>query len=157
MLATLATACGGSDKANTPTPTTPLSPTNPSTIAPAKFCDAAQAAKASADVQQKLFDAVDPPAAAAIQPAIEDFAGKFAAMNAISPAEIQADVATLNSAAQQLATIVRTNNYDVVAMVSTKEFAALNTTFGSDAYISAQDKFQVFLDTNCGFTTTPGT
>jgi hypothetical protein len=141
MLATLATACGSSDKADS-------QPT---------FCEVAKAVKAAADVQQKLFDAVDPPAAADMQPATDDFALKFAAMNTISPAEIKADVETLNGAAQQLATLVRTNKYDVVAMVSTPEFAALNDTFGSDAYTSAQNRFQRYLDTKCGFAATPGT
>jgi hypothetical protein len=141
ILATLATACGSSDEANS-------QPT---------FCEVAQAVKAAADVQQKLFDAVDPPAAADVQPAIDDFALKFAAMNSISPADIKADVETLNDAAQQLATIVRKNNFNVVAMVSTPEFAALNDTFGSDAYTSAQNKFQLYLDTKCVLAATPGT
>ena len=141
MLATMSTACGGSDKADTE----------------ASFCEVAAAVKDAADVQQKLFDAVDPPAATAVQPAVEDFAGKFAAMNSIAPTGIKSDVATLNGVAQQLANVVRTSKYDVVAMVSTREFAALTTTFSSATYRSAKDRFQRYLDTNCGFTTTPGT
>ncbi len=139
MLAT--TSCRGSDKATTE----------------ASFCEVATAVKAAADVQQKLFDAVAPPAATAMQPAVEDFAAKFAAMNSVAPAAIRSDVATLNGVAQQLAAVVRTNNYDVVAMVSTPQFAALTKTFRSATYTSAQNRFQSYIDTNCGFTTTTGT
>ena len=136
-----ATACGGSDAANS-------QPT---------FCEVAAAVKDATDVQQKLFDAVDPPVATAVQPAVEDFAAKFAAMNSIAPTAIKSDVATLNGVAQQLASVVRSSKYDVVAMVSTPQFAALTTTFSSATYTSAQNRFQGYLDTTCGFTTTPGT
>ena len=142
ILATVVTACGSSNAADSPPP----------------FCDVAVAVKSAADAQQKLFDAIDPPPATAVQIAVEDFAGKFAAMNSIAPTGIKSDVATLNGVAQQLASVVRTSKYDVVAMVGTKEFAALTTTFTSATYTSAQDRFQRYLDTNCGFaTTTPGT
>jgi hypothetical protein len=141
ILATLVTACSNSDAADTPPP----------------FCDVAFAVKSAADAQQKLFDAVDPPPATAVQIAVDDFAAKFAAMNSVAPTGIKSDVATLNGVAQQLANVVRTSNYDVVAMVGTPEFAALTTTFSSATYTSAQDRFQRYLDTNCGFTTTPGT
>ena len=141
ILATLVTACGSSDAADSP---------------PA-FCDVAFAVKSAADAQQKLFDVVDPPPATAVQIAVEDFTAKFAAMNSIAPTGIKSDVATLNGVAQQLADVVRASKYDVVAMVSTPEFAALTTTFNSATYTSAQDRFQRYLDTNCGFTTTPHT
>jgi hypothetical protein len=141
ILATVMTACGSSDAAEAPPP----------------FCDVAFAVKSAADAQQKLFDAVDPPPATAVQIAVEDFAAKFAAMNSIAPTGIKSDVATLNGVAQQLANVVRTSNYDVVAMISTPQFAALTTTFASATYTSAQDRFQQYVDTNCGFTTTPGT
>ena len=58
---------------------------------------------------------------------------------------------------KDLMNVVRTSKYDVVAMVATPEFAALTTTFSSTTCTSAQDRFQTYLDTNCGFTTTPGT
>lgn len=37
------------------------------------------------------------------------------------------------------------------------KFLVLTTTFASATYTSAQDRFQSYIDTNCGFTTTPGT
>lgn len=124
---------------------------------PSGFCDTARSAKAAADVQQKLFDAQDAPPPSEVQPAIEDFAAKFAAMSAAAPAEIKADVATIDAAAQQLLSVVRANGFDVVAMISTPEFTALTNTFSGDAYQSAQDHFQTYFDTTCGITPTTGT
>ena len=135
-------ACGGSSKAGN---------------SEAAFCDAARAAKASSDNQQKLFDAQDAPAPETIQPAIDDFAAKFAALPAVAPAEIQPEVDALNEAAQALLAVVQANHYDVVAMVSTPEFAKLNGAFSSDAYQLAQDRFQNYIDTMCPSFTTPGT
>ncbi len=123
----------------------------------AGFCDAARAAKASSDNQQKLFDSQDAPGPDKVQPAIDDFAAKFAALSGLAPAEIKPEVDALNEAAQALLAVVQANNYDVVAMISTPEFAKLNEAFSSDAYQAAQDRFQRYLDTNCTSTSTPGT
>ena len=123
----------------------------------AVFCDAAREANASSDNQQKLFDSQDAPGPDKIQPAIDDFAAKFAALPVVAPAEIKPEVDALNEAAQALLAVVQANNYDVVAMVSTPEFAKLNEAFSSDAYQAAQDRFQRYLDTKCASTSTPGT
>lgn len=145
----LLTACGGSGGGAKTSTTT--------------FCDAARTAKNAADVQQKLFDATETPTPEQVRPAVEDFAAKFAAMNASAPAEIRHDVLILDAAAQQLLTIVRTNGFDVTKMISTPEFASLNDVFSSSDYQDAQNRFQTYLDTTCGLTgttspeTTPGT
>jgi hypothetical protein len=123
----------------------------------AAFCDAARAAKASSDNQQKLFDAQAAPGPDKVQPAIDDFAAKFAALPGLAPAEIKPEVEALNEAAQALLAVVQANKYDVVAMVATPEFAKLNTAFSSDAYQAAQDRFQSYLDNKCAPATTPGT
>jgi hypothetical protein len=140
FLATLV-ACGGDGASST-----------------ARFCDAAQLAKAAQDAQQKAFDIEGTPAPANIQFVIEDFASKFAAMAAAAPKAIKSDAATMNNAALQLLAIVRDNNYDVIAMISTPEFTVVNDTFASADYKAAHDRFQAYLDANCGFsTTTPST
>jgi hypothetical protein len=124
----------------------------------AAFCAAAREAKASTDNQQKLFDAQDAPGPAKVQPAIEDFAAKFALLPALAPAEIKSDVEGLNEGAQALLAIVQANNYDVVKMVPTPEFGKLNQVFASAEYQAARKRFQTYLDTKCApATTTPGT
>ena len=126
-----------------------------------RFCDAARAAKGSADAQQELFNVDESPTPDKVQPAIEDFAAKFAAMSAAAPSEIKADVEAINNAAQQLLTVVKSNGFDVVALVSKPEFTALSDTFSSTEYQAAQGHFQDYIDTNCGITSavtsTPGT
>ena len=129
-----------------------------------QFCDAARAAKASADTEQDLFNLGDAaPTPELVQPAIEDFAAKFAAMNASAPTLIKADVETINKAAQQLLQAVKSNNFDVVAMISKPEFAALSATFSGSEYQTAQGHFQDYIAANCGIvpttdgTSTPGT
>jgi hypothetical protein len=124
----------------------------------ARFCDAAQAAKTAQDAQQKAFDVADTPAPSSIQFVIEDFASKFAAMAAAAPKVIKADAATMNNAALQLLAIVRDNNYDVIAMIATPEFKVVSDTFAGAGYKAAHDRFQAYVDANCGLgTTTPST
>ena len=128
-----------------------------------QFCDAARAAKASADTEQELFNLGDAPPPELVQPAIEDFAAKFAAMNASAPSLIKADVETINKAAQQLLQAVKSNGFDVVSLISRPEFAALSATFSGSEYQTAQGHFQDYIAANCGIvpttdvTTTPGT
>ncbi|MEO8267720.1 MAG: hypothetical protein ABI706_19630 [Ilumatobacteraceae bacterium] len=122
--------------------------------APAEFCVAANAAKDAADAQQQLFNLALSPVPADVQPAVEGFAAKFAAMSALAPAEIKADVGTINTAAQQLLTVVKANNYDVTAMVTTPEFATLTDTFASADYTDAQNRFQNYVGVTCGITAT---
>ena len=123
----------------------------------AAFCAKATAAKASADVQQKLFDIEGSPVPQDVQAAVEDFGAKFAAMTAVAPADIKDVVGAVNATAQELLRVVRANNYDVVKMIATPDFKTLSDTLTSDQYQSAQDSFQHYVDTNCGVTTTPGT
>jgi BMFP domain-containing protein YqiC len=118
------------------------------------FCDAARNAKGSADAQQELFSLDESPTPDKVQPAIEDFAAKFAAMSSAAPSEIKADVDTINQAAQQLLDVVKRNGFDVVAMISKPEFTALSDTFSSTEYQAAQGRFQDYIDTNCGITDT---
>ncbi len=118
------------------------------------FCASAQLAKDAADSQQELFNLEEAPTPEQVQPAVEDFAGKFAAMTAEAPADISADVETINNAAQQLLALVKNNGYDVVTMIDLPEFATLSDTFASTEYTEAQDRFQTYIDTNCGITDT---
>jgi BMFP domain-containing protein YqiC len=121
------------------------------------FCDSARAAKGSADAQQELFNLDEAPTPAKVQPAIEDFATKFAAMSTSAPSAIKPDVDTLNNAAQQLLDVVKRNDFDVVAMIAKPEFTALSDTFSSAEYQAAQGRFQDYIDANCGITATTGT
>ena len=116
----------------------------------AKFCIAAQAAKDAADAQQGLFNLALSPVPADVRPAVEGFAAKFAAMAAVAPTEIKVDVATINEAAHQLLTVVKANNYDVTAMVTTPAFATLTDTFAGSDYTDAQSRFQTYIATFCG-------
>ena len=142
LVLAMVTACGGSSKAGG---------------SETAFCDAAREAKSSSDKQQKLFDAQEAPGPDTIQPAIDDFAAKFAALPGVAPAEIKPEVEALNEAAQALLGIVKANGYDVVAMISTPEFGKLNQVFSSAEYQAAQDRFQNYIDTRCTSTTTTGT
>lgn len=117
-----------------------------------EFCSAAEAAKAAADTQQELFNLEEAPSPDQVQPSVEDFAAKFAAMTAVAPSEISADVGVMNNAAQQLLAVVKSNGYDVVTMIDLPEFATLSDTFASTDYTDAQDSFQSYIETNCGIT-----
>ena len=78
-------------------------------------------------------------------------------MSAAAPSAIKPDVDTINQAAQQLLAVVKSNGFDVVAMISKPEFAALSKTFSSSQYQAAQGHFQDYIDTNCGITNTEAT
>ena len=100
---------------------------------------------------KELFNLGDAPPPDLVQPAIEDFAAKFAAMNASAPSLIKADVETINKAAQQLLEAVKSNNFDVVALISKPEFAALSATFSRRRNTqTAQGHFQDYIAANCG-------
>ena len=118
------------------------------------FCLAAQSAKDAEDAQQRLFSQSLSPPAADVQPAVEGFATKFAAMAALAPAEIKADVDTISNAAQGLLAVVKASNYDVTAMVTTPEFATLTDTFSSSEFTAAQDRFRSYVASTCGITIT---
>jgi hypothetical protein len=127
-----------------------------------QFCDAARAAKTSADTEKELFNLGGAPPPELVKPAIEDFAAKFSAMNASAPSLIKADVDTINKAAQQLLEAVKTNGFDVAALINKPEFTALSATFSSAEYETAQGHFQDYIAANCGIsptdtTITPGT
>jgi hypothetical protein len=123
----------------------------------AAFCDAARAAQAATNKQQKLFDAQDAPGSGELKPVIDDFAAKSAALPGLAPAEIKPEVDALNEAAQALLAVVQANNYDAVAMIPTPEFGKLNEVIASAAYQAAKTRFQSYLDTNCTSISTPGT
>jgi hypothetical protein len=116
------------------------------------FCLAAQTAKDAEDAQQRLFSQSLSPGPADVQPAVEGFATKFATMAALAPKEIKPDVETISNAAQGLLAVVKANNYDVTAMVTTPEFATLTDTFASPEFTDAQGRFQTYVQTNCGIT-----
>jgi hypothetical protein len=118
------------------------------------FCLAAQSAKDAEDAQQRLFSQSLSPTPADVQPAVEGFASKFAAMAALAPKEIKADVDTISNAAQGLLAVVKASGYDVTAMVTTPEFATLTDTFASSAFTDAQDRFRNYVATTCGITIT---
>jgi hypothetical protein len=124
--------------------------TEPSTTStPPTFCEAARSANAASDVQQQLLNGQDPPPPPAVQAVVEEFGDRFAAMAALAPADIKSDVDVINQTAQQLLTVVRANNYDVGKTTASPDFAALGTTFASDAYQAAQNRFQSYIDSNC--------
>ena len=116
------------------------------------FCVAAQTAKEAEDAQQRLFSQSASPGPAEVQPAVEGFATKFATMATLAPKEIKPDVDTISNAAQGLLAVVKANNYDVTAMVTTPEFATLTDTFASPEFTDAQSRFQSYVATNCGIT-----
>jgi hypothetical protein len=116
------------------------------------FCLAAQTAKDAEDAQQRLFSQSVSPGPADVQPAVEAFASKFAAMAALAPKEIKLDVDTISNAAQGLLAVVKANNYDVTAMVTTPEFATLTDTFASAEFTDAQGRFQSYVGAQCGIT-----
>lgn len=118
----------------------------------AQFCVAAQSAKDAEDAQQRLFSQSLSPGPADAQPAVERFAAKFATMAALAPTEIKPDVETISNAAQGLLAVVKANNYDVTAMVTTPEFATLTDTFASSEFTDAQGRFQNYVQTSCGIT-----
>ena len=116
------------------------------------FCVAAQVAKDAADSQQELFNLEEAPTPEQVQPAVEEFAATFAAMTAGAPSDISADLGIINNAAQQLLALVKSNGFDVVTMIDLPEFTTLSDTFASTEYTEAQDRFQTYLETNCGIT-----
>ena len=118
----------------------------------AQFCVAAQTAKDAEDAQQRLFGQSASPGPTEVQPAIERFATKFATMATLAPKEIKPDVDTISNAAQGLLAVVKANNYDVTAMVTTPEFATLTDTFASSEFTDAQGRFQTYVASNCGIT-----
>ena len=120
----------------------------------ARFCVAARTAKDAEDAQQRLFSQPQSPGPADVQPAVEGFATKFAAMADLAPKEIKPDVDTISNAAQGLLAVVKANNYDVTAMVTTPEFATLTDTFASSEFSDAQGRFQSYVETNCGIRST---
>jgi spermidine/putrescine-binding protein len=121
-----------------------------------QFCDAARTAEAATNAQQALFELDVAPPPDKVQPAVEDFAAKFAAMTDVAPSEIKSDVATVNKAAQQLLVLVKANGFDVVTMMDTPEFTTLTDTFASPEYAEAQGRFEAYTQGICGVTTTPG-
>ena len=118
----------------------------------AKFCVAAKSAKDAEDAQQHLFSQPLSPLPAAVKPAVENFAAKFAAMAALAPAEIKTEVDTISNVAQGLLAVVAANNYDVTAMVTTPEYATLTDTFASTEFAAAQEGFRNYVATTCGIT-----
>lgn len=118
------------------------------------FCLAAQSAKDAEDAQQRLFSQSLSPLPADVQPAVEGFAAKFAAMANLAPAEIKNAVDTISNAAQGLLAVVKASDYDVTAMVTTPEFATLTDTFSSSEFTDAQDSFRNYVASTCGITVT---
>ncbi len=118
----------------------------------AKFCVAAQTAKDAEDAQQRLFSQSLSPGPTDVKPAVEGFATKFATMASLAPTEIKPDVETISNAAQGLLAVVKANNYDVTAMVTSPEFATLTDTFASSEFTDAQGRFQSYVGAKCGIT-----
>jgi hypothetical protein len=121
-----------------------------------QFCDAARTAEAATNVQQALFERDVAPPPAEVQPAVEDFAAKFALMTDVAPSEIKSDMATVNKAAQQLLEVVKASGFDIVTMKDTPEFTTLADTLASPEWAEAQDRYEAYTQGICGGKTTSG-
>jgi len=120
------------------------------------FCQTARAAEESVTAQQELFAVEDVPTPQSVQPVAEQFAANVGAMAAAAPAEIRAEANVMNSAAQQLLDVVRSNGFDVATLIDKPEFIALTETLTSPEFENAQKAVGDYAAAKCGVGDTSG-